>query len=597
MNATVDITALKSRVKKYSYLVSSGLMDPGELKGVLIKSQKKRMDIEKIFLNDFGLSREEIGRSLENYYQIPYYGYNDSILLSQDNFSGLNLKFLYKNCWVPVQNDSNIAVVLIDDPMDIEKVHGVKQAFTKKEIQFRVGLKADIMDFLNIGNLLKEEPVLVNRNENVSSLLVSIDRENGYLDHDETDEFDDSAALYDSDNGIVRLVNKIIIDAYLGGVSDIHIEPGLGKKTVTVRFRKEGDCEIYANLPAHCRRGIVSRIKVMAKLDIFERRLPHDGKFKLKFCNKEIEVRVTILPTVGNNEDVVLRLLEYKKIMKLNEINFTPANNRLVKANLNKPYGLILVVGPTGSGKTTTLHSFLNYLNTPIKKIWTVEDPVEITQVGLRQLEVNPKVDLSFERAMRSLLRGDPDVIMIGEIRDVETCNIALKASLTGHLVLSTLHTNSAPETITRLLDIGTNPMSLTDGLILVVAQRLVRTLCNNCKRKYHPKWEEFNFLVKGYGEKEFSKLGIEYSNDLRLMRPVGCSKCGNTGYAGRTALHEALNNTSKIKQMILQGRPAGGIKRQAIKNGMTTLKQDGIIKIFQGICDFKQVISCGAAN
>lgn len=597
MNATVDIAALKIRAQKYSYLVKKGVIAPGELREALIKSQKKKLDMEKILLNDFGLSREQIGRSLENYYQIPYYGYNDSILLSPDNFSGLNMKFLYKNCWVPVQNDSNIVVALIDDPMDKEKVQGVKQAFTKKEIQFRVGLKADIMDFLKMGKLLKEEPVLVNRNEKVSELLVSMDNGNGNLDHDETDGFDDSAELYDSDNAIVRLVNKIIIDAYLGGVSDIHIEPGLGRKNVAVRFRKEGECEIYENLPAHCRRGIVSRIKVMAKLDIFERRLPQDGRFNLKYCNKEIEVRVTILPTVGNNEDVVLRLLEHKKVIKLNEINFSPVNHRLVKTKLNKPYGLILIVGPTGSGKTTTAHSFLNYLNTPRKKIWTIEDPVEITQDGLRQLQVNSKINLSFERAMRSLLRGDPDVIMIGEIRDFETCDIALKASLTGHLVLSTLHTNSAPETITRLLDMGINSMSLTEGLILIVAQRLVRTLCNNCKKEYHPQWEEFNFLVKGYGEKEFSKLGIEYSDNLRLMRPVGCSKCGNTGYAGRTVLHEALDNNRIIKQMIMQGRSADDIKLQAIKNGMITLKQDGIIKVFQGICDFKQVISCGAAN
>jgi len=253
-------------------------------------------------------------------------------------------------------------------------------------------------------------------------------------------------------------------------------------------------------------------------------------------------------------------------------------------------YGLILAVGPTGSGKTTTLHSALGYINTPKKKIWTAEDPVEITQRGLRQLQTHNKIGLDFARAMRSFLRGDPDVIMVGEMRDVETCSIGLEASLTGHLVFSTLHTNSAPETITRLIDMGMNPINFADALILISAQRLVKTLCKNCKKDYHPTREEFDILVEEYGATEFLKLGIEYNDDLMLKGPVGCNACGQTGYDGRTGLHELLEGTREVKRLIMKGALMEEIQEQAIRDGMTTLKQDGIQKIFKGDCDYKQV-------
>ncbi|MCH8157470.1 MAG: Flp pilus assembly complex ATPase component TadA, partial [Nitrospinae bacterium] len=247
---------------------------------------------------------------------------------------------------------------------------------------------------------------------------------------------------------------------------------------------------------------------------------------------------------------------------------------------------------PTGSGKTTTLHSCLGFINTPEIKIWTAEDPVEITQEGLRQVQMLNKIGLDFARAMRSFLRGDPDVIMVGEMRDSETCSIGLEASLTGHLVFSTLHTNSAPETITRLLDMGMNPLNFADAILLILAQRLVRTLCKKCKEDYHPSREEFDTLVKQYGEDQFPKLGIEYTDDLMLKKPVGCAKCDNSGYAGRTGLHELLNGTTEIKHKIMKQVMVAELRQQAIKDGMTTLKQDGIYKIFKGDCDLKQVLS-----
>ena len=332
----------------------------------------------------------------------------------------------------------------------------------------------------------------------------------------------------------------------------------------------------------------------MSRLDIAERRLPQDGKIKMKYGKKEIEYRVATCPTVGGNEDAVLRILAASKPIPLDKMNFSKRNLEMIQTYAEKPYGLILVVGPTGSGKTTTLHSTLGHINKPDRKIWTAEDPVEITQEGLRQVQMLPKIGLDFARAMRSFLRGDPDVIMVGEMRDVETCSIGLEASLTGHLVFSTLHTNSAPETITRLLDMGMNPLNFADALLLIAAQRLVRTLCKECTEEYHPTREEYDILVHEYGSEElFNKnIGIPYSEELRLKKPVGCSKCTDTGYAGRTGLHEVLEGTDEIKRMVMKKALMEEIREMAISEGMTTLKQDGIWKVFKGDCDLKQVMS-----
>jgi type II secretory ATPase GspE/PulE/Tfp pilus assembly ATPase PilB-like protein len=405
-------------------------------------------------------------------------------------------------------------------------------------------------------------------------------------------EDNDLNAISEEDSTIVKLVNKILIDAYDQGVSDIHIEPGVGKDNMEVRYRIDGSCRVIQEIPPIYKKAVISRLKIMARLDIAERRMPQDGKIKMKYGKKEIEYRVATCPTVGGNEDAVLRILAASKPIPLDNMNFTRRNLELIKKSATKPYGLILAVGPTGSGKTTTLHSALGHINTKDKKIWTAEDPVEITQKGLRQVQMLPKIGLDFARAMRAFLRGDPDVIMVGEMRDVETCSIGLEASLTGHLVFSTLHTNSAPETITRLLDLGMNPLNFADALLLIIAQRLVRTLCKDCKEDYHPSQKEFEILVREYGIEEFRKLGVQYTNDLQLKRPVGCDKCNDTGYLGRTGLHEVLEGTDEIKRMIMQKDLVEEIRRHAIKEGMTTLKQDGILKILKGDCDLKQVLA-----
>ncbi len=581
---------VKARSHKFSYLINNGILTPGELESCMIKARKSGVDLETMLLGEQGIKRADLGKSLENYYGIPYFGYVDSNLLPQRYFEGLNKNYLMKNHWVPIQSDDKLVVVLIDDPSKMDKVRSIKMTFPKREIQFKIGLKADIRDYLGKAAAEEdhEEEAHQSDSENVSALLESLISEKDAAIIEE--EQDDENAITERDSSIVRLVNKIIIDAYNAGISDIHIEPGMGKEEMLIRYRKEGECEIAQKIPNAYGRAFVSRIKIMSRLDIAERRMPQDGKIKMKYGKNEIELRVATLPTVGGNEDVVLRILAIGEPLPLDKMNFLERNEKLMKASITKPYGLILAVGPTGSGKTTTLHAALAHINTPKKKIWTAEDPVEITQRGLRQMQMHNKIGLDFARAMRSFLRGDPDVIMVGEMRDVETCSIGLEASLTGHLVFSTLHTNSAPETITRLVDMGMNPINFADALILIAAQRLVKTLCKQCKKDYHPTREEFDILVEEYGHAEFLKLGIEYKDDLILKGPVGCDACGQTGYAGRMGLHELLEGTREVKRLIMKGAIMEDIQQQAIRDGMTTLKQDGIQKIFKGYCDYKQV-------
>jgi type II secretory ATPase GspE/PulE/Tfp pilus assembly ATPase PilB-like protein/GAF domain-containing protein len=579
---------------KFGFLVESGIISQDELNKAISKARKNRLDVETVLLSDLKLKRKDLGKSLELYYSLSYQGFNDSIVLPQSNFSGLNKTYLAKNHWVPLQNDATSAVILMDDPTNKVRIQNIQMIFPKKKLEIKVGLKVDIREFL-LSAMTEDEAISGTadeiRTEEMSSLLDTLEDESTEA-VESIQEDDEVNAISETDSTIVRLVNKILTDAYDQGVSDIHLEPGTGKKPVKVRFRKDGSCRIYQEIPFLYKQAIISRIKIMSKLDIAERRMPQDGKIKMKYGRKEIEFRVATCPTVGGNEDAVLRILAASKPIPLDKMNFSDRNLNLIKDKSSKPYGLILVVGPTGSGKTTTLHSCLGHINKPERKIWTAEDPVEITQDGLRQVQMLNKIGLDFARAMKSFLRGDPDVIMVGEMRDAETCAIGLEASLTGHLVFSTLHTNSAPETITRLLDMGMNPLNFADALLLIVAQRLVRTLCKECKEDYNPTREEFDTLVQQYGEKDFPQLGIEYTDNLSLKRPVGCANCNETGYAGRTGLHECLDGTDEVKRIIMQKAMVEDLRNQAINDGMTTLKQDGIHKIFKGDCDLKQVLA-----
>jgi len=416
----------------------------------------------------------------------------------------------------------------------------------------------------------------------------------------------------ESDNTLVRLINSVIDEAIAQHASDIHIETEPAPQNVRIRLRIDGDLTPYLELPARFRFALVARIKVMASMDISEHRKPQDGKIDFsRFGGPPVELRVVTVPTSRGLEDVVLRLLAGAKPLPLDAIGLSPANLLAMREIMKKSYGLVLVVGPTGCGKTTSLHSVIRDINTAGRKIWTAEDPIEITQSGLRQVQVNPRIGWTFAAAMRTFLRADPDVIMIGEMRDEETARIAIEASLTGHLVLSTLHTNSAPESIARLLEIGLDPFNFSDSLLAILAQRLVRRLCLAC-RQVHPADPETllgmasQYLSSTTGNtntaeardalvQRWRKNYGSGTGELTLWQRQGCSECQGHGYRGRMGIHELMLSDETIRQHIRHRASATEIRLAAFAAGMLTLRQDGIEKVLQGLTDMSEVL--GATN
>jgi type II secretory ATPase GspE/PulE/Tfp pilus assembly ATPase PilB-like protein len=418
---------------------------------------------------------------------------------------------------------------------------------------------------------------------------------------------DEGPTIEQSDNSLVRLINSMILEAQSQGVSDIHVECPPGKHKVRVRFRKDGVLHPYLELPPSYRSAIVARLKIMCDLDISERRKPQDGKINFgKYVHgSRLELRVATIPTTGGAEDAVLRLLASSRAMPLAQLNLAPRNLESYKAAVQRPYGMVLCVGPTGSGKTTTLHSALGHINTPERKIWTAEDPVEITQPGLRQVQVNPKIDWTFAKALRAFLRADPDVIMVGEIRDQETAQVAIEASLTGHLVLSTLHTNSAAETVTRLLDMGMDPFNFADALLAVIAQRLVRRLCTTCRvaepaepafvdELLHDYCHIFAGAAAAPGEDavlaDWRERFADEQGRLVRYRAVGCEACARSGLRGRLGLHEMMNISRGLREKIQGGARSDDLLKHALGDGLRTLRQDGIEKVWQGLTSIEEV-------
>lgn len=570
----------RSKKGKFDYLLENHIMTQKELNEADRMAREAVEPVEHILLSHFKIPKADVGDALAKYYQTSFMEFNKNMPIPGELLDGLKVPFMKNNFWVPLRSEDDKVTVLVDDPHDAQKMGQIKVLFPKREVVSFVAFREDIIKYID----------LFTQDDNDQS---SIDEIISQL-ADEEDEIEEAeSGLSEESSAVVQLVNKIIIDAYNRGVSDIHIEPYPGKQNTQVRFRTDGACGVYQTIPYQYRSAIVSRLKIMCDLDIAERRKPQDGKIKFKkYGGLDVELRVATVPTQGGMEDVVLRILAAGEPIPLKDMKFSQRNYEKFAEMIRLPYGIIFVCGPTGSGKTTTLHSALAEINDEERKIWTAEDPVEITQKGLRQVQVQGKIGFDFAAAMRAFLRADPDVIMVGEMRDRETTHIGIEASLTGHLVFSTLHTNSAPESITRLLDMGMDPFNFADAVIGILAQRLVRTLCSDCKESYHPTQEEYDDLVREYGGKEeFDKfLNIPYTDDLKLKRPKGCDRCNNSGYRGRMGLHELLEGTDEMRKLIQSSARMEELRLQAVADGMTSLKQDGISKIFEGYCDLIQV-------
>jgi type II secretory ATPase GspE/PulE/Tfp pilus assembly ATPase PilB-like protein/GAF domain-containing protein len=571
---------VRRRKTRFDHLISRDLLKEEDLDSAWEESREAKENIENFLMRKYKISREEIGQSFEEFFRCKFIPFTDRILIPGDLLINLKRDYLCRELWVPLEKKDGIIRIIVDDPNNILKRDMIENLLKTKAVRYDVSLPDDIIKFINHFYQSPED------GSSITDILGKLDEEEQPPQEEEGD------VVTESDSVIMQLVNKIILEAQAKRASDIHIEPNVGKKNVEVRYRVDGDCAIYQTLPYSYRAAVISRIKIMSNLDITIRRLPQDGKIKFKKPGgEEIELRVATIPTQGGVEDVVMRILAMAgDTLPLTAMGMSARNFRELRAILDKPYGMVLVVGPTGSGKTTTLHAALHEINTPDKKIWTAEDPVEITQYGLRQVQVQSKIGFDFAAAMRAFLRADPDVIMVGEMRDFETAKTGVEASLTGHLVFSTLHTNSAPETIVRLLDMGIDPLNFADALLGILAQRLVRTLCKKCKEAYHPDRNEYDDIVQSYGEEPFMKLNIPYDDKFTLFKPKGCDICGNTGYKGRMGIHELIVASDGIKRLIQKHASVEEMRDLAMEEGMTTLLQDGIYKSIQGVTDFKQV-------
>lgn len=554
----------------FDYLVHRGITTQKVIDEIAQSGEMKT--IVQRLISEQRINEDDIGNAIAVHFQVPYIKYLPDTYHLFHTDSKLNSSYLKRNHIAVIADVRENPIVLMAEPNNASLLMEMESALGIESYEIAVALPNQILQYLgeNSGGATPGE---------LDEILDEIGTSTEESEENNEDLAEDAPA-------VVRLVSRILHDAKRLNASDIHIDPEKGAPT-RVRMRVDGVVQDINQVPASHHHAVIARIKIMSGLNIAEKRIPQDGKLAFKSSGQSVEVRVATIPTVAG-EGVVMRILATGGAMPIEKMNLAPRNLSMLEDMIKKPHGILLVVGPTGSGKTTTLHAVLGYLNTPDKKIWTAEDPVEITQPGLQQVQVVPKIGFTFANALRAFLRADPDIILIGEMRDKETAHAGIEASLTGHLVLSTLHTNSAPETITRLLDLGLDPVNFSDACIGILAQRLIRTLCSKCKEPYEATEKEKAFILRQYGEEHFAELGLE--ENYKLHRAVGCEACGDSGYKGRTGVHELLTMTNDLRALIYNESSVHEMKDQALKDGMRTLIQDAILKVIKGDTDLKQM-------
>lgn len=577
---------LVSEGEKFFGLLKAGKITLNDLESAISSATRKNQGIETILMAEFNVEKDDLGESLSAYYSCPFVTFGEKMGRETPQcLKSITFQHLRDNLFVPVDDSGSTLLVATIDPFDEAKTDIIRTILKTTKIKLAVALKEDIFQFIEYFDSLEAPTAQGEAEEDPFKNLELVD--DSALETEETEGEEYTL----EENLVVRMAYKIINDAIENQASDIHIETKPGQRGVLIRLRIDGDCRNYRTIPFQYKRYLISRLKILAKLDITEKRRPQDGKiiFKGK-AGKVTELRVVTIPTVGGNEDMVLRVLAASGSLPLEKMDLLEDNLQRFKEILKAPYGLIPVVGPTGSGKTTSLHAALGYVKRPEKKIWTIEDPVEIVQDGIRQVQVNNKIGMDFAHVLRAFLRADPDIIMVGETRDQETADIVVEAALTGHLVLTTLHTNSAPETMTRLLGLGIDPQNFGESLLGILAQRLVKRLCPKCCVPYSPDDQEKDLLLQLYGNHPRYPLNQEDLEEATFYKENGCGDCNNSGFKGRMAVHELLIPDFKIKEAINAKISVQDIQQLAMEAGMTTLMQDGIRKVLAGETVLNQV-------
>ncbi len=582
-------------VRLGSILVQQHLITEEQLEQALTEQKQSRnLPLGKLLVEMGWLKEVDIQQALASKLGIPFVDLR-RFKLDHRLFELVSEELAREHCVLALHEHGDKLIIAIPNPLDWHAIEAVRFA-TGKQIEPVMAPQGAILSIIN-------------------QAYGSRGLDELRFDESPDEEEDNAQDAATQDHVVVRLVNKLIIDAVRLGISDIHIEPQLDKHPSRVRMRSDGQLIQHAEFPGSLNRAVVSRIKVMASMDMTSSMKPQDGKIDFgRFSKTKLELRVATIPTINGREDVVMRLLQRGDPIPLSDMKLTPEIEKGVKELIYRPFGMFLVCGPTGSGKTTTLHSVLAELNSTERKIWTAEDPVEITQAGLRQMPIDGRKGVTFATALRAFLRADPDVIMVGEMRDDETAQMAIKASLTGHLVLSTLHTNTAPDSVVRLLDMGMDSFNFADALQGILAQRLVRSLCKACRESYIPSEGELTTLMDIYLSDFAASDKTEFApptrkdlmqdwrqrfagenGSLHLFRAKGCSDCNDTGYRGRLAVHELLATSRRVRGLVAMRAQVSDIRMHAMSEGMRTLRQDGIAKVLSGATDLTQVRTLGA--
>ncbi len=550
-------------------LVEQGWISPEGLEDGLAAQAENGEKLGQILVQQKKITERELLEALALQLDLEVMESIDDKELRFDLVEKLPIQYLKKHLIFPFQSEHGTLRMAVNDPLDLEVLDDLRILYGVDEIKPVLVPAREIVSAIN--------RTYGQANDTAEQIIQDMDQ--GEESHHLFTELEEGGDLLDetSEAPIIKLVNHVFGQAVKSQASDIHIEPY--QQHLQVRFRLDGVLHNVLSPPRRLHAAIVSRIKVMARLDIAEKRLPQDGRMEVKIGERLVDVRVSCLPTAFG-ERVVLRLLEKSgKLLSLEEVGLTSAALAEMKRLLQLSHGIILVTGPTGSGKTTTLYAALSYINSPDRNILTIEDPIEYQLDGIGQMQVNPKINLTFASGLRSMVRQDPDVILVGEIRDRETADIAIHAALTGHLVFSTLHTNDAASAVTRLIDMDIEPFLVSSAVQAIIAQRLVRVLCPHCKEPYEPE------------EAQWTELGLEKDTLGPIFRAKGCEKCLETGYRGRTGIYEFLRMTESIKGLVLQTSDSNQIGRAARKEGMVSLREDGIQKVIEGKTTISEVL------
>ncbi len=546
------------------------LIDQAGLEKVRTVQLEKALPLQEALLASGAVSDHDILQALSKLWDIPLMSRIEEIEVDPAIVDLLPMSFLRKYLMVPVKLHEGTLLVAVNDPADQDPMFDIARLLKIRDVKRVLAPKQEILSAIN--------RVMELKNESAKDIMEDMEEEGDEILKDL--ESIQDITLMETEAPIIRMVNRLMVQAYRDRASDIHVEPY--QTDVKVRYRIDGILHDVLTLPKRIHSPVVSRIKIMASLNIAEKRLPQDGRIGIKLGEHSVDLRISVVPTV-NGERVVMRILDKSSVLLgLEELGFYPDDLQRIERLIRQEHGIILVTGPTGSGKTTSLYSMLSRINSPDKNILTIEDPIEYQLKGIGQIPVNTKVGLTFASGLRSIVRQDPDVILVGEIRDLETAEIAIQAALTGHLVFSTLHTNDSASAVTRLIDMGIEPFLVTSSVNAIFAQRLVREICPTCKQGYFPEDESLQEI--GLTKEMLQKEGY-------LYRGAGCPECLGTGYRGRTGIYEILLMSDAIKNTILKSSDSTIIKNQAISEGLHTLRQDGARKVEDGHTTIEEVL------